>query len=179
MSCFCPGVSSQLDQPPEGVREASLPDTRTTSTGFFQCGGTEALLRLRVSPGCPSFAPCSSALAQRPWGENSFQPLIPAISFFLSLPKTHDHWWRLELKSTSKSPRQPSTMTILLLLHCLHAPTYPHLLTRSWGTWTPLLGETTQSLSGVGNPPFSSSESCPQIWRCSFLLLHTCCKPAK
>lgn len=34
------------------------------------------------------------------------------------------------------------------------APSYPHLWTRPWDTWTPPLGEANHSLARVDNPPF-------------------------
>ncbi len=49
----------------------------------------------------------SSALAQRPEEKIHFSRSYRRSHSFCAVTQTHDHWWRLELKSASKSPRQP------------------------------------------------------------------------
>ncbi len=75
----------------------------------------QAAVQLQAPCGCVNSSTCPYQLIQTHWEENSFWLLAYSISFFLSLPKVHDHG--LECRSTSKS----------LVLHSCYAPSSPCL----------------------------------------------------
>ena len=117
--------------------------------------------------------------------ESSFQPLVPTILFFRSLPKARDHRWGKERRSTSKSRASPfssapssprRTGKESAWLQTLHqsacqspAPLSSHSWTRPWETWPP------PPRARSPRRPRKGWEPWPQIWRCwfSFWPLHT------
>lgn len=111
----------------------------------------------------PSFSQMSKlrtlSLRVSPGPLHSFQPLLPVISFYWSLPKAHDYRWGLEHRLTGESRAKPKgeglwcndciTATPVMLQLTITREQAPEVLELILELE---LREATHSLFGVGNP---------------------------
>lgn len=99
--------------PHGGVREASWPDSQTTSTGSSQHRRVAALLWALL--GYLSSSRYGKGWAQPPYEGNSFLLLVFASLCIWLLPKAHNHRWYLQRGLTGK--QRPCLLAQLCVHH--------------------------------------------------------------